>query len=122
MRQPILSLPPADVGYVVAAIQTFQGCEGNPEAYRVNVDATSIIIRKMARAGTFPVFVSSDSVEWAGVTAYARHKSLVEMVVHASDGAIVRPSRVRPDRVDSLCDLMIKVGEDRLSGVHVWGG
>lgn len=114
---PMRELPACDVVYLVAAIHTFQGCEGNAAAWRINVDAPCEIVRK---CGAFPVFVSSDCVEWGGVTAYARMKASVEMFIQAKDGAIVRPSRVTPDRLGMLCELMRRVGENREAGVHGW--
>jgi dTDP-4-dehydrorhamnose reductase len=120
MLEKIGELPPVDVVFLVAAVQTFQGCEGNPEAYRVNVDATVEIARRTWCLGAFPVFISSDCVEWGGATAYARHKSLVEMVIHSLGGAIVRPSRVWNARVFELCQLLEDVGREKLAGVHRW--
>lgn len=113
-------LPLFEVVYLVAAVHTFQGCEGNASAYRINVDAPCEIARRAVKAGGFPVFVSSDCVEWCGGTAYARHKSLVEMVMHTLGGAIIRPSKVTPDRLDSLVELMRRVGEMREPGVYRW--
>jgi dTDP-4-dehydrorhamnose reductase len=106
--------------YLVAAVGTFQGCEGSASAYRINVDAPCQIAHKAVAFGTFPVFVSSDCVEWCGSTAYARQKSLVEMVIHGLGGAIVRPSRVNANRVVDLCKLLLRVGETREPGVHRW--
>lgn len=116
LDQPIRDLPLCDVVYLVAAVHTFQGCEGNAAAWRINVDAPCAIVRK---CGAFPVFVSSDCVEWSG-TAYARMKAAVEMFIQGKDGAIVRPSRVTPHRVAMLCELLRRVGEDREAGVHRW--
>jgi dTDP-4-dehydrorhamnose reductase len=113
-------LPACDVVYLVAAIHTFDGCIRSDAAYRINVDAPCEIARRAVKQNAFPVFVSSDAVEKCGETTYARQKSFVEMVMHSLGGAIVRPSRVTPDRLESLVELMRRVGEKREPGVFRW--
>lgn len=118
---PITWIPSADVVFIVAAVNTFQACEGNPQAFRVNVDAPVEIARlAVHEQGAFPVFVSSDCVEWCGATAYARHKALAELGVRMAGGAVVRPSRIAPERVGNFCDLLIDIGARRAPGVHHW--
>lgn len=117
---PISAIPRADTVFIVAGVNGFQACEGNPSAYRVNVDAPVEIARMAIGQGAFPVFVSSDSVEWCGATAYARQKAMAELGVRLSGGAVVRPSRIELHRVGSFCELMIDVGARRLPGVFHW--
>lgn len=111
-------LPVADTVYLVAAMPTFAACEGNPLAWRVNVDAPIAIARQFP--GAFVVFVSSDAVEWCGATAYARQKAQVEGFMHSRWGAIVRPNRILPQTVGAFAALLADVGESRNSGLHRW--
>jgi len=114
-------LPDVDVVYLVAAVTTFQTCEGNPEAWRVNVDAPIEIAMKAIDAGSFVVFVSSDSVEWCGATAYARTKAAAEVAIRTlRHSAIFRPARILPARVNEVCELMISIGRERRAGVYRW--
>jgi dTDP-4-dehydrorhamnose reductase len=120
MALPVQAIPAAEAVFIVAAVNTFQACEGNPQAYRVNVDAPVEIARLAIAQGGFPVFVSSDAVEWCGASAYARQKALAELGVRMVGGAVVRPSRVEPHRVGNLCELLLDVATRRLPGVHHW--
>lgn len=127
-------LPPAEVVYLVAAKPGFASCEGTAESWVVNVDAQIAIARRyqvtmlewikkereFSESSPFIVYVSSDAVEWCGGTAYARQKAQVESYVQAIDGAIIRPTRVTGETVDSLAALMVDVGIGRKQGVHRW--
>lgn len=112
-------LPDAGIVYLVAATPGFAACEGNAESWVVNVDAQIAIARRF-KATAFIVYVSSDSVEWGGVTAYARQKAQVEAYIQAIDGAIVRPSRVVPAMAPDFAKLMVDVGLRRQQGVTRW--
>lgn len=121
LAEPIPALPDVDVVYLVAAITTFQACEGNAEAWRVNVDAPIEVAMQAIDRGSFVVFVSSDAVEWCGATAYARTKAAAEVAIRTlRHSAIVRPARIGPQRVNELCELMIGIGRDRKAGVYRW--
>ena len=99
LTQPIPELPLVDTVYVCAAIASYRNCEGNQSAWVVNADAPVSICRQAINRGMFPIFVSSDSIEFM---------------------SIVRPRRFGPDNIASLCHLMIRVGLDRKPGVYRW--
>jgi nucleoside-diphosphate-sugar epimerase len=120
MLEPIPDLPKADAVYLVAAVPSLIECERNPSTWIVNVDAPYAIACQMASRNAFPVFISSDAVESAGGTAYGRQKAHAETLMHMLMAAIVRPTRVTPERLASLCELLARVGERRLPGVHRW--
>lgn len=107
------------VVYLVAATHGFAACEGNAESWRVNVDA-QIALARMVRQYAFVVFVSSDAVEWASGTAYARQKAQVESYIQAIDGGIVRPARVLPSRAAEVARVIVDVGVNRKVGVTRW--
>jgi dTDP-4-dehydrorhamnose reductase len=113
------SLPEADIAYLIAAMPGFAICESNPLTWLVNVDAQIALARAFA-GPSFVVYVSSDAVEIAGGTAYARQKAAVEGFIHAVGGAIVRPSRIAPERARDFAGVLIKVGEGRKPGVFRW--
>ena len=117
LSRPIPTLPPCDVIYLCAAMSGFAKCEGNPLSYVVNVDAPLEIAR---RKTAFPVYVSSDAIEFVSSTAYARQKMQAELGILMLDGAVIRPGKFNQDNVAPLCRLMINVGVNRKSGVHRW--
>ena len=117
LSRPIPVLPTCDVIYLCAAMSGFAKCEGNPLSYVVNVDAPLEIARRRV---AFPVYVSSDAVEFISGTAYARQKMQVELGILMLDGAVIRPGKFSQANVASLCRLMIDVGVNRKSGVHRW--
>lgn len=119
LEKLIPDLPKSDVVYLVAAVTSFQACEGNAKSWIVNVDSQISIAKKAVEAGSFPVFVSSDCVEWSA-TQYAREKAYTELAVLMLGGAVVRPSRIQPARVGDVCALMVRVGKQKLAGVHRW--
>jgi nucleoside-diphosphate-sugar epimerase len=121
LLQPIPEMPRSiDAVYLVAAVPSLIECERNPATWIINVDAPYAIANQMAARNAFPVFVSSDAVESAGGTAYGRQKAHAETLMHMLMAAIVRPTRVTPERLPSLCELLMRVGERRLPGVHRW--
>jgi dTDP-4-dehydrorhamnose reductase len=109
---------PTDIVYLVAAMPGFAACEGNAQSWRINVDAQIALARWFKRS--FVVFVSSDSVEWAGGTAYARQKAQVESYIQSIDGAIVRPARVTPPRAAEFARCLVDVALQRKIGVTRW--
>lgn len=120
LAQPVHDLLPCEVVYIVAAVNGFEPCQGNSEAYRVNVDAPTEIARLAALRAVFPVFISSDCVEWCGATDYARHKAMAEIAVRLVGGAVVRPCRIEPTRVRNLCEMLFDIGMRRAGGVYHW--
>jgi nucleoside-diphosphate-sugar epimerase len=120
------SLPDAGVVFLVAAMPGFAVCESNRLTWLINVDAQIALARRFARGSNitpaFVVYVSSEAVEIAGATAYARQKAAVESFIHTIDGAIVRPARIAPDRARDFARFLIKVGDDRRTGVYRWMG
>ena len=119
LTKQINGFPAADVVYIVAAQASYRACEGNQDSWVTNADAPVEIARLCKDEGAFPVFVSSDSIEWMS-NAYTRMKSYAELGVLMFGGAIVRPRRFTTENVASLCHLMIRVGLDRNPGVYRW--
>ncbi len=107
-----------DVVYLVAAVPKFAECERDPATWRVNVDAPIAMARLFPKA--FKVFISSDAVEFAGNTAYARQKAHVESYMQSIDAAIVRPSRIPPENADMFAEYLIAVGQGRRPGLFRW--
>lgn len=121
LTQPIPgNLPKTDVTYIVAAIASYRACEGDQDSWQINADSPVEIARRVTQnEDGFPVFVSSDAVEWMS-NAYTRQKAYAELGVLMFGGAIIRPRRFTPDNIGSLCHLMIRVGLDRKPGVYRW--
>ena len=119
LTRPIPELPRVDVVYICAALANYKNCEGNSSAWVVNADAPVSIVRQCIERGMFPVFVSSDAIEFMS-TAYTRMKSYAESCILPMGAAVVRPSKFTSENVDSLCRLMIRVGAERKPGVYRW--
>ena len=119
MAKTIPDLPAADVIFIVAAVQTFKACEGNQIAWIVNADAPVEIAQRAKWMDAFPVYVSSDAVEWSN-SDYARAKAYAELGVLMVGGAVVRPGKISPERVSGLCQLLLRVGKGKMRGVHRW--
>lgn len=119
LEKQLPTLPQTEVVYLVAAMTTFRECEGNAGSWIVNVDSQIALAKQAVAMGAFPVFISSDSVEWSG-TQYAREKAQAELGVLMLNGAVVRPTRIRPPRIGEFCQLLVRVGKQRLGGVHRW--
>lgn len=121
LTKPIPELPPVDVVYICAAIATYRGAEFAPQtAWLVNADAPVTIAQQCIDREMFPVFVSTDAIEWLGFTEYGRGKTYAELGVRLLGGAVIRPAKFTPDNIGSLCHLMIRVGQDRKPGVYRW--
>lgn len=111
-----------DVMYVMAAITGVVPAERHPDAWRVNAEAPLLLAMEAFRRGWHVVFPSSGTVELAPHTASARQKSYVESHVLAHGGCVVRPLPfVRPEWYEEVADLLIKIGDEQLSGVVRWG-
>lgn len=122
-------LPEASHVYLIAAITGFAVCEGNPEAWRANVDAP-IAIARTYRDRTYRgrhfhgspvgiVFVSSDAVEWSS-SAYARQKAQAEAYMQSVDVAIVRPARVLPATAADFAGFLVDIALSSRPGVARW--
>ena len=108
-----------DVVYIVAAKTKFRDCELDEDAYQVNVDGP---IRLGAYFNSsFIVYISSEAAEWSR-TSYGIQKSHAELGLLAVVGyerlAIVRPTKITQDRLASLVEFLVKIGEERLCGTH----
>jgi dTDP-4-dehydrorhamnose reductase len=117
------TLPEADVVYIVAAKTKFRDCEIDDDAWSINVDGPiGIGSRYSDSLDSFVIYISSEAAEWSGHTAYGDQKRFAEMglraVVPYQRLAIVRPSKVTTDRIEDLCKLLLKIGSERLFGVH----
>lgn len=113
-------LPDADLIYLCAGINGAMKCEGNKDAFRVNVDST-IRIAQHYTPKSFLVWISSMSSEWAN-TAYARQKAYAECALRLMPNVgIVRAGRVTKDNLDDLCKTLIKVGREKIEGITLWG-
>ena len=109
------------VAYLCAGTKGFAECEGNRAAFRADVDGNIRLARHLLKQGTFVLFVSTDAVEWALHTAYARNRFMVELAIGSQPNvAIVRPSKFSAETVGPLADLCVKIGTERLEGLHYW--
>jgi nucleoside-diphosphate-sugar epimerase len=121
MSVPRAILIPADIVYVCAGANGAKRCEGNQDAFRVNVDAPIEIANEVAKAKGFMVWISSMSVEWLD-GAYQRQKLAAEMVLRSMPHVgVVRAGRVTRDNRDDLCELLVAVGRNKVSGLTRWG-
>ena len=119
LTKPIpTNLPSADVTFLIAAVPSYRACEGSQESWQINADSPVEIARRVMET-SFPVFVSSEAVEWMS-NAYTRQKAYAELGVLMFGGAVVRPRKFGPENISSLCHLMIRVGLDRKPGVYRW--
>lgn len=113
-------LPACDVAFLCAGVADYRRCEGNAEAYRINVDGNMAAGKRlMVERGAFVVYLSSVAAEWAGHSAYGRHKILVETFLQAiGEPAIVRFERVTPQTLTSTCERLLQIGMEQRAGIH----
>lgn len=117
----IHAVPDADVVYICAGANGAKACEGNQEAFLVNVDAPIRIAEEVGGRGGFTVFISSMSIEWMGA-AYQRQKLAAETVLRTrADCAVVRAGRVTRDNLGDLCRTLAMAGTSRFRGLWRWG-
>lgn len=110
-----------DIVYLCAGTNGAKRCEGNQDAFRVNVDATVDLARLCASYHAFMVYIGSMSVEWSD-GAYQRQKLAAETILRTMKNVgIVRAGRVLKSNVDELCDFMIEVGRAKEPGLFRWG-
>ena len=130
LERPDLRLPEAPAGcspyawgtaYICAGVSGFEECEGNAQAYRVNVDGTLQVARTLIhRLQMFVVFISSRSIEWELRSAYSMHKALVEIALMSmGPHAIVRPTcKITSENVAEFCVKLAHIGTEKLEGIH----
>ena len=115
------TLPTADVVYLVAGMTGFARCEFMPISWRVNVDAPIQIAQHyQSRSPPLIVYISSDAVEKASGTAYARQKTHVEGFMRTINAAIIRPAYIAPERASEFAQFVVDVGERGRKGVFRW--
>lgn len=141
LLNPVLPSGEWDLIYFVAAITGIMGCEVTSESWRVNADGpVQLALQASERAhmvnltpdaddalgivevGAHVVFISSDAVELAPGLAYSMQKAYAESVILSLGGAVVRPARILPEKLDNLVELLVDVGVNRKSGLHRWEG
>ena len=111
-----------DAMILCAGTKGFAECEGNRKAFRADVDGNIRLARHLLKHSTFVVFVSTDAVEWALHTAYARNRFMVELAIGGQPNvAIVRPSKFTAETVGPLADLCVQIATERREGLHEWG-
>ncbi len=121
LSEPIPDLPYSEVTFIVAAIATYRGAEMTQQgSWLVNADAPVEIAQQVIKKGSFPVFVSTDAVEWLGFTGYGRQKTYADLGVRMLGGAVVRPTKFTAENVPKVCDLLIDIGQTRKPGVYRW--
>src|SRR5262245_15265390 len=83
-----------DGAILCAGTKGYAENEGNRASFAADVDGNIRLIRTLRRTGTFIVFISTDAVDWAPHTAYARNRLLVEQALWFEPScAVVRPSK-----------------------------
>ena len=109
----------AQVAFLCAGINGFKECRHNRDSWRVNVDGMISVIDCLRTV--FPVYVSSNAVEWSD-EPYAQQRRAVEAYLRAARGwsAIVRCEKVTAGNVSALADSLIDVARERAIGVHRW--
>ena len=115
-------LPPSDVVYLVASLTRFRDCEIDPNAYAINVDAQVAIAAHFRKSHI--VYISSEAAEWPNQTAYGSQKRFCELSLLSVCGydrlCVVRPKKVLPQAVESLCSYLSHLGRNRSCGVYRW--
>lgn len=110
-----------DVAFLCAGTKGFAENEGNRESFRSDVDGNIRLARHLLRQGTFVVFVSTDAVEWALHTAYARNRFMVELAIgNERNVAIFRPSKFTEATVAEVAIACASVGLQRKEGLTRW--
>lgn len=121
LLQPVGGLPPQppDAAFLCAGVADYRRCEGNAEAWRVNVDGNIAAGKSLMRAGAFVVYLSSVAAEWAGHSAYGRGKEAVELALQCiGDPAIIRCERVTPAKLTEVCEILLGIGIAKVPGIY----
>src|SRR3990167_3616378 len=107
-----------DAMILCAGTKGFAECEGNRKAFRADVDGNIRLARHLLKHGTFVVFVSTDAVETALGSAYARNRFMVELAIGGLPNvAIFRPGRFTKDNVAEVAKALAHVGLNRIEGL-----
>jgi dTDP-4-dehydrorhamnose reductase len=105
--------------YIVAAVPKFADCERDPLTWLINADAPITLARLFRKS--FVVFISSDVVEYAGNTAYARQKAHAEVYMQAiGNAAVVRPARIAPEHARRFASFLVAIATTRHAGLVRW--
>ena len=107
--------------FLCAGTKGFAECEGNRAAFRADVDGNIYLARHVLADGAFVVFVSTDAVETALGSAYARNRFMVELAIGGLPNvAIFRPGRFTKDNVTEVAKALAHVGLNRIEGLTRW--
>lgn len=110
-----------DLAFLCAGTKVFSDNEGNRQAFRSDVDGNIRLARYLIHRGTFVVFVSTDAVEWALHTAYARNRFAVELAIgHELIVGIFRPAKFDYSNVAEVAKACSEVGLGRRQGLTRW--
>ena len=110
-----------DLAFLCAGTKGFAECEGNRAVFRSDVDGNIRLARYLLKQGTFVVFVSTDAVEWALHTAYARNRFMVELAIgNEPNVAIFRPAKFTQETVAEVARVCAEVGLKRKEGLTRW--
>lgn len=120
---------PRVILYLVAAMTGVVQCERDPDSWRVNADAPALLALAARDCNSRScswrtVFVSSDAVECAPHTAYAKQKAHAESVVLSCGGRVVRPARIgNAQQYEEVAELLLRVGvAPHISSITRWIG
>lgn len=115
-----MTLRPQDCVFLCAGVSGYEACQGNREAYRVNVDGTIQLAQQVIRQGAFFVFLSTLAIEWGDGSDYTRHKAIVEIVLHSmGPHAVIRPThKITAANVADFVPMLADIGINRRAGVH----
>lgn len=121
LEEPPVCMTGWQVAFLCAGTKGFAECEGNRKAFRSDVDGNIRLIRHLHQYGVFVIFVSTDAVEVALNTAYARNRFFVELAVGGLHKvAIFRPGKFTKDNVALAAKALWNVGHYRIEGLTRW--
>ena len=112
-----------DVVYLIAAITGAINCEQDPRAWLVNAEAPVAMAQQSCARGCHVVFLTSGAPEVAPHTALAMQKSYAGLAVLMLGGCVVRPvPAVSPEKYAEFAGLLVRVGDERRTGLVRWEG
>jgi dTDP-4-dehydrorhamnose reductase len=104
--------------FIVAAVTGIVKCERDPDAWRINADAPARLARHALNEA---IFVSSDAVEIAPHTAYAKQKAYAELAVLAAGGSVLRPAAITsPEAYESVAKALVALVETGNNELRRW--
>lgn len=122
-----IALPPdlvadsIDLAFLCAGTKGFARCEGNAAVFRADVDGNIRLARYLLKQGAFVVFVSTDAVEVAAGSAYARNRFFVELALSGLPNVgIFRPGMFNAANVAEAATACARVGLWRIEGLTRW--